>query len=141
MALLTFGEGYHNYHHAFVQDYRNGVRWYHFDPGKWVIWILYKLDLAYNLKKVNSYVIKRKEVSEDKRVLLEKLSKIVSTKKEALEHLIQELSGSINNKVNKISILLRERGVKRKEIRALKKSVRRDFASWRKLSKVVVSLI
>ena len=37
-ALFTFGEGYHNYHHTFAADYRNGLKWYHFDPGKWAIW-------------------------------------------------------------------------------------------------------
>eukprot|EP00189_Rhodosorus_marinus_P002896 CAMPEP_0113954600 /NCGR_PEP_ID=MMETSP0011_2-20120614/677_1 /TAXON_ID=101924 /ORGANISM="Rhodosorus marinus" /LENGTH=462 /DNA_ID=CAMNT_0000963815 /DNA_START=542 /DNA_END=1930 /DNA_ORIENTATION=+ /assembly_acc=CAM_ASM_000156 len=36
-ALVTFGEGYHNYHHEFPHDYRNGIRWYQFDPTKWVI--------------------------------------------------------------------------------------------------------
>lgn len=36
-ALLTFGEGYHNYHHEFSNDYRNGIMWYHFDPTKWLI--------------------------------------------------------------------------------------------------------
>ena len=30
-ALLTNGEGYHNYHHRFPSDYRNGIRWYHWD--------------------------------------------------------------------------------------------------------------
>ena len=29
IALLTFGEGYHNFHHTFANDYRNGIRWYH----------------------------------------------------------------------------------------------------------------
>ena len=36
-ALVTLGEGYHNFHHEFAQDYRNGVKWYHFDPTKWLI--------------------------------------------------------------------------------------------------------
>ncbi|MFT5207116.1 MAG: stearoyl-CoA desaturase (delta-9 desaturase) [Candidatus Omnitrophota bacterium] len=39
-AILTGGEGYHNYHHKFPNDYRNGVRWYHWDPSKWIIWLL-----------------------------------------------------------------------------------------------------
>src|SRR5436190_6171417 len=26
MALFTFGEGYHNFHHEFQHDYRNGVK-------------------------------------------------------------------------------------------------------------------
>lgn len=51
ISLLTFGEGYHNYHHTFANDYRNGICWYHFDPTKWMIWTLNKLGLAANLKK------------------------------------------------------------------------------------------
>lgn len=39
-ALLTFGEGYHNYHHEFPHDYRNGIRWFHYDPTKWTIRLL-----------------------------------------------------------------------------------------------------
>ena len=37
IALLTFGEGYHNFHHIFENDYRNGIRWWQFDPTKWLI--------------------------------------------------------------------------------------------------------
>lgn len=36
-SLLTFGEGYHNFHHEFPSDYRNGVRWFDYDPTKWCI--------------------------------------------------------------------------------------------------------
>lgn len=50
IALLTYGEGYHNYHHTFQWDYRNGIRWYQFDPSKWLIATLAKLKLASNLK-------------------------------------------------------------------------------------------
>ena len=53
VALLTFGEGFHNYHHKFQWDYRNGIRWFHFDPGKWMIWSLSKIGLANNLKKAD----------------------------------------------------------------------------------------
>lgn len=37
LALVTWGEGYHNYHHAFQADYRNGIRWWQYDPSKWLI--------------------------------------------------------------------------------------------------------
>ncbi len=37
IALLTFGEGYHNYHHSFQRDYRNAIRWWQYDPTKWLI--------------------------------------------------------------------------------------------------------
>jgi len=50
-AILTNGEGYHNFHHKHPNDYRNGIRWYHWDPSKWLIFSLSKLNLAWELKK------------------------------------------------------------------------------------------
>ena len=50
-AVLTNGEGYHNFHHKFPNDYRNGVRWYHWDPSKWLIWVFWKLGLVWDLKR------------------------------------------------------------------------------------------
>lgn len=52
MAFFTYGEGYHNFHHRFQFDYRNGVRWYDFDPSKWVIDGLSVVKLAKNKKMV-----------------------------------------------------------------------------------------
>jgi stearoyl-CoA desaturase (delta-9 desaturase) len=37
LAPLTYGEGFHNYHHMWQWDYRNGVKWYQWDPAKWLI--------------------------------------------------------------------------------------------------------
>ena len=53
VALLTHGEGYHNFHHKFQFDFRNGIRWYHWDPTKWVILALKNLGLATKLKQVS----------------------------------------------------------------------------------------
>jgi stearoyl-CoA desaturase (Delta-9 desaturase) len=61
MALFTFGEGYHNYHHEFQHDYRNGVKPWEWDPTKWLIWILSKLRLASNLRRVPSDAISSRE--------------------------------------------------------------------------------
>ena len=52
VSLFTFGEGYHNYHHAHQRDYRNGPRWYNFDPSKWLIFGLSKIGAARNLSRV-----------------------------------------------------------------------------------------
>ncbi|BFT31415.1 fatty acid desaturase [Alteromonas sp. D210916BOD_24] len=52
LAFFTFGEGYHNYHHIFEYDYRNGIRWYQFDPTKWLIKGLSLVGLTSNLRKV-----------------------------------------------------------------------------------------
>lgn len=51
-ALVTFGEGYHNYHHQFPLDYRNGVRFHQFDPAKWFIFSLSHLGLASRLHRI-----------------------------------------------------------------------------------------
>jgi stearoyl-CoA desaturase (delta-9 desaturase) len=57
MALFSYGEGYHNYHHYFPSDYRNGIRWYHFDPTKWLIKSLALIGLVRDLKKVPEKLI------------------------------------------------------------------------------------
>jgi stearoyl-CoA desaturase (delta-9 desaturase) len=53
LAFFTFGEGYHNYHHEFQHDYRNGVKAWQFDPTKWLIWLLSKLGVTSRLRRVS----------------------------------------------------------------------------------------
>ena len=50
-AILTGGEGYHSFHHRFPGDYRNGVRWFHWDPSKWLIWFSGRLGWAWALRR------------------------------------------------------------------------------------------
>jgi len=50
VALLTFGEGWHNNHHAFPQSARHGIAWYEFDPNWYGIVILRLLGLARDVK-------------------------------------------------------------------------------------------
>jgi stearoyl-CoA desaturase (delta-9 desaturase) len=52
LAFFTYGEGFHNFHHAFASDYRNGVRWFQWDPSKWTIWVLSKVGLTSRLQRV-----------------------------------------------------------------------------------------
>jgi stearoyl-CoA desaturase (delta-9 desaturase) len=59
VALLTYGEGYHNFHHMFAHDYRNGLRWWQWDPSKWFIGCMSLLGLARNLKRVPWFRIQR----------------------------------------------------------------------------------
>lgn len=69
MALFTFGEGYHNYHHEFQHDYRNGVKPWQWDPTKWTIWLLNKLGLAGQLRRVPTEKIELAEQRERERRL------------------------------------------------------------------------
>lgn len=53
-AFVTCGEGYHNFHHEFPSDYRNGVEHWQYDPTKWFIRVCGFLGLAYALKRFPS---------------------------------------------------------------------------------------
>lgn len=53
LALLLIGENWHNYHHAFPLDYRNGVKWYQLDVIKWIIYLMSKIGLAWELQRVD----------------------------------------------------------------------------------------
>jgi stearoyl-CoA desaturase (delta-9 desaturase) len=59
LALLTYGEGYHNYHHIFQNDYRNGIRWWQYDPTKWLIKTASWMGLTWDLRKVPEFKVKR----------------------------------------------------------------------------------
>jgi stearoyl-CoA desaturase (Delta-9 desaturase) len=50
VALMTLGEGYHSFHHRFPADFRNGIRWYQWDPAKWFIGTLKAIGLAKSLR-------------------------------------------------------------------------------------------
>jgi len=56
ISFVSFGEGYHNYHHTYSRDYRNGPRWYNFDPSKWIIYTLSLFGLASNLRRLDPSV-------------------------------------------------------------------------------------
>ena len=58
-ALLTLGEGYHNFHHRFQLDYRNGIRWFHLDPTKWFVWTMSRLGVTWDLKRTPPRLIDR----------------------------------------------------------------------------------
>ncbi|CAK7221087.1 stearoyl-CoA 9-desaturase [Sporothrix curviconia] len=58
-ALVTLGEGYHNFHHEFPSDYRNAIMWWQYDPTKWSIWIWKQLGLAYDLKQFRQNEIEK----------------------------------------------------------------------------------
>src|SRR5450755_280561 len=46
VALLTFGEGWHNNHHAFPTSARHGLAWYEFDPSWLLLKVMRRLGIA-----------------------------------------------------------------------------------------------
>ncbi|NET66242.1 MAG: acyl-CoA desaturase, partial [Moorea sp. SIO1G6] len=57
-ALLTFGESWHNNHHAFPGSASFGLEWYRLDPGYWFIQLMEALHLAWDVKVPSSEKIK-----------------------------------------------------------------------------------
>ncbi len=153
ISLLTFGEGYHNYHHTFANDYRNGIRWYHFDPTKWLIWTLDKLGLVDSLKRVDAYTIKKRMVLERQNLLLEKLCQVWHIKKDELEKKVIETSNRIVSKIatvnqlkEKYQSLCQEYSEPkildeiRGEMNELKKSLKEDWRLWVQLSRNILNI-
>jgi len=58
-ALVTIGEGYHNFHHQFPMDFRNAIKWHQYDPTKWFIGTMSALGLASHLKRFPDNEIKK----------------------------------------------------------------------------------
>jgi stearoyl-CoA desaturase (Delta-9 desaturase) len=94
-ALLTFGEGYHNFHHRFATDYRNGVGRAAWDPTKWLIRGLEISGLAWNLSRVSTERIVEAQLDCDSQRLLERVR---GHSEHALAHLrdrFTEMAGSV----------------------------------------------
>lgn len=151
IALLTFGEGYHNFHHTFANDYRNGIRWYHFDPTKWLIWTLNKLGLTDSLKRIDQCTIKKRMVLQRRELLLQRLCNHCIHKKDEWEKKIFELSDRIVNGMTAANQLKEQykkvqiEGVeseKLEEVKTqmtqLKHSLKEDWRQWVDLSRNIL---
>ncbi|KAK0353890.1 stearoyl-CoA 9-desaturase [Friedmanniomyces endolithicus] len=75
-ALVTLGEGYHNFHHEFPSDYRNAIEWHQYDPTKWSIWVWKQMGLAYDLKQFRSNEIEKGRVQQQQKKLDQKRAKL-----------------------------------------------------------------
>ena len=53
LSFFTFGEAWHNNHHAFPTSHAHGLRAWQFDPSAWVIWGLEKTGLAWDVVRIS----------------------------------------------------------------------------------------
>lgn len=139
VAFLTLGEGYHNYHHTFPNDYRNGVKWYQFDLTKWCIWLLSKVGLVWGLVKVDEVVAKKRLIAED-----EKRLRVVLKARPSEWRSASELAESLRSKLTDLHALVQNyRAFKRvkaakeaaraikEDMVWLKKELQKDYAAWK----------
>jgi stearoyl-CoA desaturase (delta-9 desaturase) len=147
LAFLTFGEGYHNFHHAFAGDYRNGVRWWHFDPTKWLIMVSAKLGLVKNLRRVNRVRLQQVLLRKDKNLILKHLSTIQDETAQEIGRKLEELSAQFESQ----STALRQRYAELKhattvkrdfvriEIRRHRRELRATWRAWSRLTKLTAA--
>lgn len=147
LALVTFGEGYHNYHHAFEGDYRNGIRWYHFDPTKWLVWTASKLGIATNLITVDKIRVQKALVQKDKKMLLDHLADLGNEVDELAAETrvrLEELAASFEARAAVMSSKLAEfkktsaakRRQLRTEIRHMDRELRVLWKEWVELTQM-----
>lgn len=107
MAVLAFGEGYHNYHHSFPFDYRNGVKVWQFDPAKWMIWTLSRLGLARDLRRAPEAAVLKAKVEVQFNHAKERLQQVVHDFREHHETRLQEAYASLQIALHELISLQR----------------------------------
>ena len=134
MSLFTFGEGYHNYHHKFPYDFRNGISWFAFDPSKWFINILSFLGLTKNLRRTKDYLIFYSKFQSLHNILNKKLEYLDQRKKIYYEEKITILIKTANKIINdwKQSEKLLN---KKNELKSYKSELKEIYKDLKKLSK------
>jgi stearoyl-CoA desaturase (Delta-9 desaturase) len=107
MAVLAFGEGYHNYHHSFPFDYRNGVKVWQFDPAKWTIWLLARLRLARDLRRAPEAAILKAKIEVQFEHAKERLQQVVHDFREHQEARLHEAHAKLQAALHELLSLQR----------------------------------
>lgn len=107
MAVLAFGEGYHNYHHSFPFDYRNGVKVWQFDPAKWMIWTLSRLGLARDLRRAPEAAVLKAKIEVQFEHAKERLQKAAHDFREHQEARLHEAYSSLQSALHELISLER----------------------------------
>lgn len=74
LAPLTYGEGFHNFHHMWQWDYRNGALWYQWDSTKWILNGLAWAGLISKLRRVPVTLMDRARIRMEEKALRERLA-------------------------------------------------------------------
>ncbi len=97
LAFMLLGENWHNFHHAFPSDYRNGAKWYQTDVHKWLIYLMSKCGLAWGLKKTAKVRIDAK-IAQTK----DQLSELKKNKIASMQSTLNELNSMCAEKLSEL---------------------------------------
>jgi stearoyl-CoA desaturase (delta-9 desaturase) len=139
MAVLAFGEGYHNYHHSFPADYRNGVKPWHFDPAKWMIYLLAKVGLARDLKRAPQAAVLKAKVEIQFERAKERLSRAVHDLRQQYETRLHETHARLQTALHEL-LALQRRGAEHcsfeERVASAMRSVEHAWEEWKELLSV-----
>jgi stearoyl-CoA desaturase (Delta-9 desaturase) len=107
MAVLAFGEGYHNYHHSFPFDYRNGIKAWHFDPAKWAIWLLSRVGLATDLRRAPEAAVLKAKIELQFEAAKARIENAVSHAREDAERRLHEAHAALQQALQDLLSLQR----------------------------------
>lgn len=129
-AIFTYGEGFHNFHHQFPRDYRNGVRAFHFDPTKWAIYGLSKLKLASDLNRISTDCIirYRLQMEEKNTSFSEQIAKMVAPVRDKINYLLKRIEG-LEKEYRELSASKASSSL-RKNYRKLLKAARQELKGY-----------
>lgn len=141
-ALLANGEGWHNFHHKFPFDYRNGHRFYHYDPTKWLIRLGSYLGLAHSLKETPAQEIYKARIQTQRGRLASQSAQMKSVS-ETLDTTLERWT-LIGLEWQRIKSELGQKGSS--QVRALKqkmqiakKDFKKTYALWRQSTKTLAT--
>ena len=150
LAFFTFGEGYHNFHHIFEYDYRNGIRWYQFDPTKWLIKGLSFVGLTKNLRTCPEERIEKARAAMQLKRASQKVSKlpnaeeVMQTLQNEYDVLLQKMTDYYTTKKRIMNLRKKHlmRSMERLELdfkyKELKQSLVLQKEKWLKISQLEV---
>ena len=96
IGLISYGEGWHNNHHAFPRNAFHGLQWWQFDLSGLLIRALEALGLIWNVQRVGKEVIKAQQIRGQ-------------TMRESLTRLREELSAKVLQARREVEMLLKRR--------------------------------
>lgn len=101
LAFFTNGEGFHNFHHAFANDYRNGLHWYQWDPSKWMILAMNLVGLSRNLQRTpEAHILKAR--------LESSVDQFLSARQHDLPESLESMRHALDTKLQEFQARLRE---------------------------------
>jgi stearoyl-CoA desaturase (delta-9 desaturase) len=147
LSIFTYGEGYHNFHHKFQADYRNGIKWYHWDPTKWFIRLMSFLGLTHRLKRAGSEEILKAQLLMAEKTAASTVPATLPTvmslriRVEESQERLRRLHAEYKQSKNDFAQNSHERYIRLKaEVKMAKIEFKMAYAQWKTYMKMLRSL-